>query len=698
MATGDTVLPLALSSPPPPLLDNSPSNLSSPLSDVEDKYADHEEDDLDIRGGGSSIHGTPQRNGDHTRLDSDPPSSSPGEGSKLSELDINDSEAETERLYDTPPKNGATRDIVNSVDGAVTRRFIDRRERAFERSPSKLHQQLQADIDAEAADNGHNSPSEEEDEEEGDDDDVSMASSDNEPDPEPVKLPQPRPPTTVKKTQVTNSTETNTLRRTSQDSAESRKRKRPSVVGQVESEQPPKKRASIDAVGHDFSADDTPMADDEGLSTTPQSGNQTADEDNIEEPPAATDLKGETLDSGDEDVGVLPRLKKGKRSPAKKRKSKSPEERTPEEAPDEPPETADRQSAVPTPQVEDLQPGEIDEEAEAAHRNEEELERKKAAWDELAAIEKQFSNFREKLYQERLEQLNREEEMLLSDNPTHPEYLAMLQCLEERRAEKIRVSTVELQFKMSVLKHRAVAERAQIMSQYYQAVRESREKTLDLLGQDWYDVQQERRRLTNVIPEFGLHIPANKTQAARQAVSYNREVSILSGFAKHVGFPAAPTINGVSEDQLEDDLEAIENASKLVSRPVPKQPPPFRPELSAGFGPSLDMAGEMFIEQTPWANPNHPSHQLQRQQQGGYREPEVQPTFAGPSSGHPRLPPPITQHPGVGVGYPPAAPLMLNGDSPAQLHKGMPPAGAESLKRSKLPSEPLRHETAIHAS
>ncbi|KAK4160967.1 Sds3-like-domain-containing protein [Cladorrhinum sp. PSN259] len=690
MATSDTALPLALSSPPPPLLDNSPSNLSSPLSDVEDKYADHEEVDLDMRDNDSDVQGTPQRNGAHGRLDSDPPSSSSGEGSKLSELDINDSEAETERLYDTPPKNGATRDIVNSADGVVTRRFIDRGERVFERSLSKLHQQLQADIEAEAADSGHNSPSEEED---GDDDDVSMASSDNEPGPETGNVAQPQPPTAVKKTQAVNSTEINTLRRTSQDSAESRKRKRSSAIEQVEPELPPKKRASIDAI------DDTAMIDDEGLSTAPQSGNQTADEDNIEEPPVLTDAKGETVDSGNEDIGVLPRIKKGKRSPVKKRKSKSPEEGPLEEAPDEPPETVDAQSAVPTPQAEDAQTGEIDEEAEAAHRNEEELERKKAAWDELAAIEKQFSNFREKLYQERLEQLNREEEMLLSDNPTHPEYLAMLQCLEERRAERIRVSTVELQFKMSVLKHRAVAERAQIMSQYYQAVRESREKTLELLGQDWYDVQQERRRLTNVIPEFGLHVPATKGQAVRQAVSYNREVSVLAGFAKHVGFPAAPTINGATEDQLEDDLEAIENATKLVSRPVAKQPHPFRPELTAGFGPSLDVAGEMFIEQTPWANPNHPSHQLQRLQQGGYREPEVPPTFAGPSSVHTRVPQHVAQHHGVGMGYPPTALPMVNGDSAVQLHsKGLSPVGPDSLKRSKMPSDQLRHETAIHAS
>lgn len=148
--------------------------------------------------------------------------------------------------------------------------------------------------------------------------------------------------------------------------------------------------------------------------------------------------------------------------------------------------------------------------------------------------------------------------MLTSDNPTHPEYLAMLQCLEERRAEKVRRSELELQFKISVLRRRAVAERSQIMSQFFQAVRELRDETMAELGQEWYQIQQERRRAANTIPDYGIRFPAARGDAVRNAVSYNKEVSVLSGFAKHVGFPAAPGIHGASEDQLEADLEAIQ--------------------------------------------------------------------------------------------------------------------------------------------
>lgn len=107
------------------------------------------------------------------------------------------------------------------------------------------------------------------------------------------------------------------------------------------------------------------------------------------------------------------------------------------------------------------------------------------------------------------------------------------------------------------------------MSQFYQAVRESREKVLEELGQEWYEIQQERRRLANTIPDYGIRFPATRSQAIRNAVSYNKEVSVLSGFAKHVGFPAAPPINGASEEQAEADFEAIQVSLANVSV-VPK--------------------------------------------------------------------------------------------------------------------------------
>jgi hypothetical protein len=147
--------------------------------------------------------------------------------------------------------------------------------------------------------------------------------------------------------------------------------------------------------------------------------------------------------------------------------------------------------------------------------------------------------------------------MLTGDNPTHPEYLAMKACIDERRDERIRRSTLELKLRMDLLQRKAIAERSQIMSQFHQSIRASREKVLDQLGQEWYEIQHERRRVANNIPDYGVRFPTTRQQAIRQAVAYNKEVSILSGVAKYEGFPAAPDIRGATDDQIENDFEAI---------------------------------------------------------------------------------------------------------------------------------------------
>jgi hypothetical protein len=133
----------------------------------------------------------------------------------------------------------------------------------------------------------------------------------------------------------------------------------------------------------------------------------------------------------------------------------------------------------------------------------------------------------------------------------------MLACIDARRDERIRVSTTELSMRMDLLKRKAVAERAQIMTQYHQGIRASRERVLEDLGREWYEIQHERRRAANSIPDFGIRLPASKKETLRAAVAYNKEVSILSGVAKYQGFPAAPDIRGAREEEIDGDFEAI---------------------------------------------------------------------------------------------------------------------------------------------
>lgn len=362
---------LALSSSPPPRLDNSPSNMSSPLSDVEDKDADHEEMELRMRLHAPDRLGTPKRSSHDADEDSDVDAESDDE-SKLSEMDINDSEAETERLYDTPQKEKTTRDVLGVRSGVGSRQFVDRRDRVFERSPSKLQQQLQAELDAENGASDNESLSEAEEEE--DDDELSRASSEAQPDPKPTKdRPRRSPSQPKKKSEPIASATSSNSNLTSQESQDSRKRKRSSVAGQSEQEQPLRKRTgSIGVPEGDFSADDAVIADDEGgVSTNPQSGTHTGEEDNSD-PPAVLKNKEDPVASVEDDVIDTPRSRNTRRGSAKKWKSKSPQRsggQGTEGAHNDPPDDGDDPAAE---DAVDEHAADADEEAEAAHRNEEE--------------------------------------------------------------------------------------------------------------------------------------------------------------------------------------------------------------------------------------------------------------------------------------------------------------------------------------
>ncbi|KAI1641181.1 Sds3-like-domain-containing protein [Biscogniauxia mediterranea] len=576
MATGDTAPP-PLTIAPPPIEPLSDDDGSSPLSDVEDKDADP--DDLHDLNNATSTHR------DH-------------EGSSPDDLsEANDTEAETERLYDTPRNATRRKDVVltQNAEGRV-----------YERTPSKLRQQKNAV--GEGDDDEDGPPS---------DEDASMASS---------------PPAQAREaSEKLQSPTLDILAEAAKKEAENRKRKRsPVSVENPEAEQTPQKRAGPLTASNRPNAGGKPgIADEEDPSSVPNSGEHSADE-GINAT-AGEDEVDESVREAHSDKEISPR--KQTRSSSKRLKG-SEEHAEGEEATEEGTDAAaPEEDGAHTGEDEHMEV-DVDEEAEAAHRNEEELERKKAAFEQLSGIEKRFATFRDRLYEERLEQLNQEEAMLRSDNPTHPEYLAMMQCIDARRDERIRIAERELALKLEALERWGVARRAQIHSQFFQSVRESRERILAELGQQWYDIQHERRRHANNVPEFGIRFPQSQTQRVRNALAYNKEVSILSGVAKYEGMPAAPDMKGASLQEQEDDFDAMSRNRHQTPR-YQLHKPNYADYGGLPFGESLGPAGEQFIEQTPWANPHHPSnaHLLYRQHSAQHESPAaVVNNTSGPQS------------------------------------------------------------------
>ncbi len=165
--------------------------------------------------------------------------------------------------------------------------------------------------------------------------------------------------------------------------------------------------------------------------------------------------------------------------------------------------------------------------------------------------------YQTRLYDERLQQLSNELALLTQPTSTHPDHLAMLQCLDARRDDKIRHEQRLFRYRYDAMQRRFVAERSQIHSQYFQTVRATREKALEEVGELWYSKQENRRRWETDVDEYVHPYTTNRSMQVQEQQAYNAEVSVLSGVAEHVGFPAAPQMRPVNKGDLQDDLRQM---------------------------------------------------------------------------------------------------------------------------------------------
>jgi len=198
--------------------------------------------------------------------------------------------------------------------------------------------------------------------------------------------------------------------------------------------------------------------------------------------------------------------------------------------------------------------------------------KKKTAMDSLSALEKCFATLRDRsvtscpakiyivltlalrLFDERLSQANKELALLEQPLPIHPEFLAMKEVIDQRRDQKVQYEQTLLRLKLESLQRESIAAKHQVQSQYMQTVREIRDRALDQLNKEYYQVQRERRSCDENVPEYCYDFTTNRSQQIAHQRAHNKEISVLSGVAKYVGFPAAPLVKPAKSKEVEDDL------------------------------------------------------------------------------------------------------------------------------------------------
>lgn len=232
---------------------------SSSLSDIEDKEAEQDDDVEDAEGSDDL--------------------------SNVSEDEENDSEAETERLEDSPNKFRQHQDVVlSSHNGNQT----------YEPSPSKLHNQILVD-----------NPDEEDEEDLLSDDDVTLNESPESPKSSAHEEQEPDPTTAATSLEDSAGEGKRTLLIIE---ADTRKRKRSIMAGSgldEDLDEPMRKRTgSVMTLGDEYAIDDEVHPDEEIDTSNPISGNISGDEvpedevpEDVEEPVAAEDEAREAAET-----------------------------------------------------------------------------------------------------------------------------------------------------------------------------------------------------------------------------------------------------------------------------------------------------------------------------------------------------------------------------------------------------------------
>lgn len=495
--------------------------------------------------------------------------------------DENDSEAETERIENTPRKPTRTAtDVTNGSEGrspSKLARVITAEPENLSQSPALPTRQRKANSDA--------------DDLSDDDDELPAEDKHNvEADAEGSATPE----------------------------GSDRKRKRSSsalssIADDLDNDQPARKRPSP---VRPVELNGDPMdVDGEGEEPVADEGEDHPSKE-IEEPLVEEEDNEEAVQEAANDASAGPKKSKGKKGQRKGKKGKS----------------HDNEEHAATPQeAEDEEAPEAELEAEDSALIEEERGRKHNALEELNKIEKQFLAFQKKRLEEQLERLSVELDQLKRPDSTHHEYLLMLQAVDKRRDEKTRQESVRLGLKKDILRKQFVAMRNSIHGQYMHDVADLRMDTLSECNKRITQLQRERRYWGSTERDYSVKFTQKRSQQVQQQTAYNLEVSILSGVAKHVGFPAAPDLGAARAPEMDHDLTAM----GIPIRPAPQAARP----TGAAESSRADRAAaeEQFFEQNAWANPQHPAHNHNHYQITSSQQRVISNPFATPAAQRDRI-------------------------------------------------------------
>ncbi|TPX67665.1 hypothetical protein SpCBS45565_g03631 [Spizellomyces sp. 'palustris'] len=179
---------------------------------------------------------------------------------------------------------------------------------------------------------------------------------------------------------------------------------------------------------------------------------------------------------------------------------------------------------------------------------------RKEALKTLTDIEHEFARFREKMYQEKIAELEREDAAIR--NGSHPVLVSQMRHIEQKKVDRLNAAEARLRLERISFQRQFEAAVSQARTDFICKRGELRRQMIAEIEHKRWKMYDEKRKLESSDSGHPSSLVPDRAACVKRRKALKAELSEWRAIIASGGFPAA-TISGLSKNEINEDLESI---------------------------------------------------------------------------------------------------------------------------------------------
>ncbi|OLL23463.1 Transcriptional regulatory protein dep1 [Neolecta irregularis DAH-3] len=181
--------------------------------------------------------------------------------------------------------------------------------------------------------------------------------------------------------------------------------------------------------------------------------------------------------------------------------------------------------------------------------------KRKEAMSSLNEIEVIFAKLRDQIFDEKIAEIDREENLLLDH--THPELLVQTELFSKLRDERIRLAGKVRDYRLAEALLWKQSRIRQIHSEFLMRRHYIRKTVEGRIPSRGFQLNREKRELDQKAQHYAFALPNSRAEIAKIYASQFLEINQLTGLKMYFGMPSAPEMKSLPREDIEGDLKKV---------------------------------------------------------------------------------------------------------------------------------------------